>query len=1778
MKKFFTLLFLIAVVFINYTTAAKSYMVQHSETPLVWLHQNSGNIYNYMPWLKAESSALMVACPGNISVTTEDGECGVVVNYDLDLTSTNPPPQIEVVQNNVSPSETVNATIFCPNGQTRFRRFFVNSGPTDFVLDAIRVGVYQSLNNPSVTTNVYSQTGVLLYSNSVIVPVVNMDTYDISLGNTVIPQGENYSIEIVTPPPFVSIFKIGRNDVLPGATEAQITSETCTFAQMMVAGVSGANSVVMKVLGTPEEFIVVNNSNHPYESGDQFPIGVYQMDYEVFDWEGDELLDCEFQITVSEFNSNNTAIACNDQVNIALGEKCSAVVGAEHILKGDFYGCYDNYTVNITSVFGGSLGNTIDGSNLGQVLKVTVTAPDGNNCWGHILVEDKYGPQLECSDVYTTCVGDLTPGSAMSDRINIPGFSVNNILLPGAPNSKTFTIPVTGFSDINISNVGVHLNISHTRVSDLVATVKAPDGNMVTLFVSPGANAGPCTGDNVLVDIFDDAANSAADLLNMCNLVAPAISGEFRPTSSLSIFDNINADGNWEITIHDISNGEGGVINDVTLSFDQEGSTIPFPYPYEVNWIDLGNNSYWIENGDNCTSATLSYTDQNIQQGCQGEYLRIIRRCWTGVDEFNNNANGCCQDIYVYRNGLSAIIFPPDYDDLDEPALSCEDFGDDVPGLDDTGTVTGDFCDNIQIVPYTDVIIPICKRSYKIIRTHKVIEWCNSLVLEHNQIIKVMDKEGPELLCPDDITVSTNTYDCFATLTFEEPEILFDCSDEFSFNLEHAFGPFTPQFPCSEARYAATNVNQNTNTVTGFPIGTSFVKWTVEDECENYNSCCTKITVRDDVRPTAVCHDFTVVSIAANKEALINVESFDDGSHDNCGIKEIAVRKMTNQCLSGNTNFGPQALFCCDEIGDEIMVEMRVTDIYNNTNTCMVRASVQDKLPPYIKCPKNVTLDCQADYDDPELTFEPTAVDNCSVKEVFKEDDLFLTPCGTGYILRVWTAVDYQGLKHTCDQRITLYDDIPFNENDITWPENYETNKCGAALLPENLPYINAYPEISDDACSLVGVHYKDQVFKFVDGACEKILRTWTVLDWCTYDENYPELGQGWYEHVQIIKMHNDEAPVFETPCVERTYYSFGICEGEVSESVIVSDSCTPQDQIVVKYYIYINNKVNYQFQGTGKSYTRILPDGTHRVKWTAEDRCGNQSICEYLIHVEDGKKPTPYCLSSITTAVMNSNGRIEIWARDYDLGSTDNCTEQEDLWFTFFGARPAYGFEDEDHYFRGDGILATPSEYEAGVAQKWLHADRTSGIMFTCDDIPNGISENVSLDMSVTDIEGNSDYCTITLVLQDNADYCENQADNIVSVSGRVTLADTRPLVGTTIVMNSTQPEFPKTLESNQTGAFQFSGMKKNFDYNLSAQLNNKVDAGVSTLDLVLIQRHILAVQTFNNPYNCIAADIDGNEKINTVDLVNLRKVILGTFSEFPNGQKSWKIIPSNAQFPNMNAPWPLTEKYNYVNLSQNKSNQNFIGIKIGDVNNSIVLNVAGDPTEARSNNKLIFKTSEVVANEKEVIKIPVYVDGYNEVLGYQFTAEFDPTLFQVIGVESGVILINNDNIGLFTDNPGRVTMSWNAVLPQSISPDDAAFYWILEAKKNVRSTTIFDVNSDITKAEGIDADFRILKIGTGNKGNAFNETGAEFEVKQNTPNPFSAQTMIAFTIPSANDVVVKIHDVSGKELYKTKAYFEVGSHEIKIEKEVVGKSGIYYYQVSSGEFTATKKMVVIE
>ena len=69
-----------------------------------------------------------------------------------------------------------------------------------------------------------------------------------------------------------------------------------------------------------------------------------------------------------------------------------------------------------------------------------------------------------------------------------------------------------------------------------------------------------------------------------------------------------------------------------------------------------------------------------------------------------------------------------------------------------------------------------------------------------------------------------------------------------------------------------------------------------------------------------------------------------------------------------------------------------------------------------------------------------------------------------------------------------------------------------------------------------------------------------------------------------------------------------------------------------------------------------------------------------------------------------------------------NNCTPTADLIFTFYGAVPNKALINQEHYFKGNGVVATKAEYLAGGAQIWIPSKRTSGIIFDCNDIPDGV------------------------------------------------------------------------------------------------------------------------------------------------------------------------------------------------------------------------------------------------------------------------------------------------------------------------------------------------------------------------------------------------------------------------------------------------------------------------
>ncbi|RQW79790.1 MAG: T9SS C-terminal target domain-containing protein, partial [Geobacter sp.] len=85
-------------------------------------------------------------------------------------------------------------------------------------------------------------------------------------------------------------------------------------------------------------------------------------------------------------------------------------------------------------------------------------------------------------------------------------------------------------------------------------------------------------------------------------------------------------------------------------------------------------------------------------------------------------------------------------------------------------------------------------------------------------------------------------------------------------------------------------------------------------------------------------------------------------------------------------------------------------------------------------------------------------------------------------------------------------------------------------------------------------------------------------------------------------------------------------------------------------------------------------------------------------------------------------------------------------------------------------------------------------------------------------------------------------------------------------------------------------------------------------------------------------------------------------------------------------------------------------------------------------------------------------------------------------------------------------------------------------------------------------------------------------FELAQNYPNPFNPSTAIGFSIPQKGLVTLKVFDVLGKEvLTMINEEIESGYHKIDFDARSLS-SGVYYYQIKTGSFIETRKMVLLK
>ncbi len=1482
------------------------------------------------------------------------------------------------------------------------------------------------------------------------------------------------------------------------------------------------------------------------------------------------LLSAILTLLPSEQTLAQCSLACNGTTQISLDPDCTAEVTPDMILQDEGASCplgvfevhiEDHYGNEVVFPAGPNGFPLIDGSIIGSdhVAKVLDTN-SGNSCWGDIIVEDKLGPLIEsCNDSILSCVDFTTfEGPVYMDCEG----EVDAVLLS---------------EDINPLNCDPDYVKEVTRI--------------YTAFDQFGNEAEQCTITYSLERI--DTALIVCPL-NYLKADDEAIScdGKWWPGQTGILFDtdtdddgilDADTDGLWDI------NGDG--YPDPWVDIDGDGEFDPGE---TETGIPTYNGVPLWPNPDFYCNIGVFYSDTELPViGCVRKIMRRweIREWWCGEEIVKL----CIQIIEIK--------------DKEAPTFTCPDLEQCVGYTTISTNVHGYQMESpygmvdcaAEYFPEIPEITDNCGEEFRVDYTYpggsiQGYDGSDPLVLamglneitltvydecynssECTYTIDVVDDTAPTAVC-DQFTVAsltstgeakvfaetfddgshddcklnkflvrrmnTDNCDCQTpyypdmTLLGEHNGHLYYVSDQdhtwyHAYDLAHAMGGNLLKIDdAAENQFVFDAVG-----------GSSYYFDLTDENCDDlfshHNGYTSSYFNWASGNPDALEGRFGQVGA--------------DGEWYNVHGETLLgkyVLEVEDPCTFSNA-----VVFCCEDIGEEQMVVFRVVDYYGNYNDCMVSVDVQDKLAPVITCPANLTVECDTYWDEEHLDAdfgEATVVDNCGAEiETSLEEDL--NQCNVGNLIRTFVATDDFGRQDSCKQFIYFHNYDPFDWDDIVWPLDTTVYECSTI---ESLdPDVTGYPQFNDDQCDLLGSNYYDEVFYFNNAsgeACFKILRTWTVIDWCQLDNNGDPVTDS---DVQVIKVHNTVDPVLDDQCEEvfACTYDATCTEGFIELTKSATDDCTLPENLSWTAQIDLDCDGSFDgdlettYSGTGAAADASgnYPIGEHCVIWSFTDKCGNVETCIQPFVIQNCKLPTPYCLNGLAVDLMPIDedndgtidfGMVELWATDFDAGSYHPCYD--------------------------DVILSFSSNIEE------------INFTFNCDHVEPDVLVEIWATVILPDGTLLQSYCETMLDVQDNMNACpEMGPGSRYAIGGNVATEADEMMEEVMVALNGANVNDM----TDESGMYAFPEMDEGNAYVVAPGKEDAYLNGVSTLDIVHIQRHILGITDLDSPYKIIAADINNDEVVTALDLSDVRKVILEIESEFPNNE-SWRFVDKEFSFIDPTNPLAQSfdETYNIASLTADME-IDFIGLKVGDVNNTATINGLSEEADTRSSYTLYV--SDKTFAKGQTIEIPVFAKNNGELIGLQGTIETNGEMLQIVDIAPGQLSITADNVNYANADNGKIAISYNSIENQLIDNNSALFTVVATAMNNGGINGNISMSSAMTRAEVYNGEMSIQTPTIQITDKFGNETPFTFALYQNNPNPFNGTTEIKFAVPQLSNVEFIITDVTGKVVNRINGEYTKGNHSIMLDQESLGNNaGVLYYTMKTNDFSATKKMVMLK
>ena len=336
--------------------------------------------------------------------------------------------------------------------------------------------------------------------------------------------------------------------------------------------------------------------------------------------------------------------------------------------------------------------------------------------------------------------------------------------------------------------------------------------------------------------------------------------------------------------------------------------------------------------------------------------------------------------------------------------------------------------------------------------TYKVTD-ASALAAECSFTVKVIG-ERPQIVCPQNIQVNTTPNQCGANVAYTAME--------------------TVAIPVSQITYSH-------NSESFFSVGTTAVTATATNVIGS-SQCTFNVDVLDNQNPVITCP--TPLSINSDLGDCGAKATFEVTATDNCKVQV----DFTSGLPSGS-------IF---PVGVTENV-YTATDASKNKTTCSFTVTVKDVENPVIKCPADVTINCQ-DNNTSTATGMATATDNCTLPNemditqaqvsTYSADPL--DPSHYNYIIsRKWLATDKASNSSICTQTITV--------QDVTKPTITTVANVIVNCQDDNSSKATGVAT-GQDICSPVSITQSDVSTQNTDAATAghynyTITRTWRATD-----------------------------------------------------------------------------------------------------------------------------------------------------------------------------------------------------------------------------------------------------------------------------------------------------------------------------------------------------------------------------------------------------------------------------------------------------------------------------------------------------------------------------------------------------------------------------------------------------------------------------------------------------------------------------------------------------------